>query len=379
MTTIAATQVVEIYLDSPDGVRIALLDQVTSYEYALLVNEPGPFSIRLPYNFDRSMIGVDYIIEIWRGIEGTNLRMDYCGFIRTLEFGDENGLPYTEIGGFSTMELLKRRTARDNGATVNTTLTNEADDLLKAIFTDQFGADSIAARNLTAVAGGVTVQADNAAAPSQTKEFKHKTVYDVMLEIAQTSKEAGTELYFDVVPVIGSITTGNLGFNFETYIGQRGSDRTFDSNNPVYIGPDWENLINGSLTYDYSNEINVVTVLGKGDGPAQETVERTDPTRIATSIWNRREGIKTASNAASGDTAALNAEGDAFLSENKPKLHFTGDIQETQSFRYGYNWFFGDRVTIQYCGMEKDANINKVFVSKGAGPEVITAKMEVDE
>jgi hypothetical protein len=29
--------------------------------------------------------------------------------------------------------------------------------------------------------------------------------------------------------------------------------------------------------------------------------------------------------------------------------------------------------------MEKDANINKVFVSKGAGPEVITAKMDVDE
>jgi hypothetical protein len=379
MTTIAAGQVVEIYLDSPDGVRIALLDQVTSYDYSLLVNEPGPFSIRLPYNFDRSMIGADYIIEIWRGIEGSNLLMDYCGFIRTLVFGDENGVPYTEISGFSTMELLTRRTARDNGATVNTTLTNDADDLLKAIFIDQFGADSIAARNLTAVAGGVTVQSDNAAAPSQTKEFKHKNVLEVMQEIAQASKEAGTELYFDVEPVIDSITTGTLGFIFKTYIGQRGSDRTFDSNNPVYIGPDWENLVNGSLVYDYSNEINVVTVLGKGDGPGQETVERTDPTRIATSIWNRREGIKTASNAASGDTAALNAEGDAFLNENKPKLHFTGDIQETQSFRYVYNWSFGDRVTIQYCGMEKDANVNKVFVSKGAGAEVITARMEVDE
>ena len=379
MTTIAATQVVEFYLDSPDGTRIKLLDVLTSYAYANLGNEPGPFSINLPYNFDRSSIGPDFIIEVWRGIEGESMRIDYCGFIRKIIYGDVGGVPYTKVSGLSTMEILMRRTSEDQAGVVQTTLTDSADDLLKAIFKDQFLADAIAARDLTAVAGGVTVEGDNAAAPSQTKEFNHKNVLEVMQEIAQASKEAGTPLYFDVVPVIGSVTTGLLGFKFETFIGQRGSDRTFDSNNPVYIGPDWENLTNGELIYDYSNEINFVTVLGKGDGPAQETRTRSDPTRMASSIWNRREGIKNATNAAIGDTAALDAEGDAFLSENKPKITFTGDIQETKSFRYGYNWFHGDRVTIQYADFEADASIDKVFVAKESGPEVITAKLEVSE
>jgi hypothetical protein len=229
------------------------------------------------------------------------------------------------------------------------------------------------------VAGGVTIEGDNAAAPSQTKEFKDKNVYDVMLEIAQASKKAGTRLYFDVTPVIDSITTGMLGFKFETFIGQRGSDRTFSGGNPVYIGPDWENLVNGHLIYDYSQEINYVTVLGKGDGDAQDRVSRSDPTRIATSIWNLREGIKNSTNVAAGDTAALNAEGDHYLEENKPKIHFTGDIQETQAFRYAETWYFGDRITIQYAGMEMDANISKVFISKAEGPEVINSRLEVDE
>lgn len=383
MTSLTGSTIVELYLDSPDGVRIKLLDVVTDYSYSNIVNEPGPFSIKLPYNFDRSMIGPDYIVEFWRGIEGNSLVMDYCGFIRTIVFGDKDGIPYTEIGGFSTMELLTRRIAQDNGATVNTTLTNEADDLLKAIFRDQFGSDAITGRNLTNVAGGVTVEYDYAAAPSQTKEFKHKNVLEVMQEIAQASKEAGTNLYFDVVPIIGSITTGVLGLQFRTFIWQRGIDRSADSGrrcgNPVYIGIDWENLTNGELSYDYSEEINYVTVLGKGDGASQEIVERSDVTRIDKTIWNRREGIKSATNAAIGDTAALNAEGDNFLQENKPRISFTGDITETKAFRYGYHYSFGDRVTVQYAGYEADAYINKVFVSKAEGPEVINCKLEVDE
>lgn len=379
MATIAGKQVVEIYLDNQYGVRIGLLEEVLSYSYSLLENEPGPFSIKLPYNFSPARIDQDYIIEIWRGIEGTPTRMDYSGFVRTLEFGDEAGIPYTIISGSSVMEILTRRIALDNGAVVTTTMELEADDMLKAIFKDQFGSDAIAARDLTATAGGVTVQSNLTAAEVVNKEFKYRPILDVMQEIALASKEAGTALYFDVVPITSSTEPGMLGFEFRTFTGQRGTDRTFDSLNPVFIGPDWENLVNGKLIYDYSKVINHVTVLGKGEGNATVTVERSNTGSIGQTIWNRREGMKNSSNTDVAETTALEAEGDAFLQENKSKLSFTGDIQETQYFRYGYNWFHGDRVSIRYLKLERDANISKVFISKDQGPEIITAKMEIDE
>jgi len=378
MTTIASNQTVEIYLDNPTGVRIALLDYLTFYEYALLKNEPGPFRIRLPYNFDRSMIGVDYIIEIVRGIEGTQLFTDFCGFIRKVRYGDVNGLPYTEISGYSTMELLFRRIAKDEGGVVQTLMTGAADDLIKAIAKDQMGSDAAAGRQMTSIGGGFTIEPDTTAGPTITKEFFYKNVLEVAQEIAQASKEAGTNLYFDIVHDF-SDPTGMIGFRLETFIGQRGSDRTFDSANPIYVGPEWENLINGQLDEDSGVEVNLAYVLGKGEGLTREIVPAQNTNRMTASPWNLREGTKNGTSANYGDTAALTAEGNAYLQENKPKIIFTGDIQETSEFRYGYNWFHGDRVTIQYAGMERDANLDKVFVSKGQGPETVTAKLEVDE
>jgi hypothetical protein len=98
------------------------------------------------------------------------------------------------------------------------------------------------------------------------------------------------------------------------------------------------------------------------------------------SIWNRREGAKDARNVDYGDTAALTGEANTYLNENKPKMKFSGDIVETPAFRYGHDWWFGDRVTLVYAGIEKDSLINKVMVSKGEdGQETITARIEFEE
>jgi hypothetical protein len=81
-----------------------------------------------------------------------------------------------------------------------------------------------------------------------------------------------------------------------------------------------------------------------------------------------------------GDIAALTGEAYTYLNENKPKMHFSGDIVETPAFRYGHDWWYGDRVTVVYAGIEKDAFINRVHVSRSEdGQETITAKIEFEE
>jgi hypothetical protein len=171
-----------------------------------------------------------------------------------------------------------------------------------------------------------------------------------------------------------------LAFQIQTFTDQRGNDRTWDSSKPVFIGSEWGNFQNGSAEFDYLEEVNYAYALGQGEGASREVANGSDTTRMGMSIWNRREGAKDARNIEYTDTAALTGEANTYLNENKPKFRFGGDIVETPAFRYKRDWDFGDRVTAIYAGIQRDAMIKKVLVSRDSdGQEIITARLEVEE
>jgi len=365
---------------TPSGVRITCLDYATEFEYALKCNDRAPFRLKLPVRFDRKLIKLDNIIEIWRGHEPGTLRMDYCGLVRAWKFADDAGADYTELYGFSLLDLLRRRVVAYAAGSAQASMTDQADDMIKAIVKDNLTSDAVAARDLTSVGGGLTIQADLADGASITKAFSHKNVLEICQEIAAASAQAGTEVFFDIAPIITSTGTGGLAFQLQTFTGQRGSDRTADSDAPVFVGTSWGNLQNGSLESDYSDEINYAYVLGQGEEAARETAEVTDAGRTGMSIWNRCEGAKDARNVEQGEAAQLAGEGNTYLEENKPRFRFGGDIVETPTFRYGKDFFFGDRVTAAYGGYMVDAMISTVTVSRDAdGNETISARLEVEE
>jgi len=379
-TMILIPAIVEIWMCTPEGARTTCLDYVTESEYALLCNDRAPFRLKLPQRFDRKLIKLDNIIEIWRGFEPGTLRMDYCGLVRAWKFSDDAGSDYTELYGYSLLDLLRRRIVAYKADTAQASMTDQADDMIKAIVKDNLGSDAIAARNLTSVGGGFTIQADLADGASITKAFSHKNVLEICREIAAASAQAGTEVFFDIIPTATNTGTGGLAFQFQTFTGQRGSDRTADSDTPAFVGTSWGNLQNGSLESDYSDEINYGYVLGQGDESSRETAEVTDAVRSGMSIWNRCEGTKDARNTEQGDTAALTGDGNTYLAENMPKFRFGGDIVETPAFRYGRDFFHGDRVTAAYGGYMVDCLISTVTVSRDSeGNEQISAKLEVEE
>ena len=58
---------------------------------------------------------------------------------------------------------------------------------------------------------------------------------------------------------------------------------------------------------------------------------------------------------------------------------FSGNLLDTQQFRYGVDWQFGDRITAQYGGEEFDAMIDAVvFTVDENGQETLEARAEVE-
>lgn len=370
---------VEIYMCDPTGVRIELLDYATQYEYALLANEPGPFLIKMPAEFDRNKIRLDNIIEIWRGHGPGTLKLDYCGFLRGWRYYSEAGIDCTDLYGLSTMELLNRRIVYAAAGDAEAAMTDQADDLIKAVVIDQLGSDAAAGRDLTSVGGGFTVQGNVSDGAAIEANFSYRNVLELCQEAAAASLQSGTPLYFDIVPLVSSSVTGALAFQFRTYTEQRGDNRAWDSGNPLFVGEDWGNLEAGSVDFDATGEYNWCLALGDGEGADRDTAYASYADRVDASIWNLREGTADGRGFVTSIWTSLSYCAGLFLEDHRLKYKFGGDIVETPYFRYGRDWHFGDRVAAVYRDIQVDATIDRVIIrSDDLGQETITASLKVD-
>jgi hypothetical protein len=360
----------EIWLGTDRGVRLALLDTISSLTYLRAVNAVGQFSLTLPANYDiEALIAKDRMIEVWR-----NGVLRLAGFVlKPRYYQNIDGVDLIELSGPDSNDLLNRRIVAYAAGSAQASQTNQADDLCKQVVRENLGASAIAARDWTSL--GFTVAADVALGPSITKGFAWKNTLATLQAIVATAWVAGTRVYFDVVPVPSS---PYMGFEFRTYINQRGADRTYAGGTPTVFGPEWGNLEAPDLTYDYSNEATYVYGGGQGEGPGREIIPVSDATRLGQSVWGRREAFADASNEAS--TAGVTAKANQRLREGAPMTRFTGALKDTDQTRFGLDWDFGDAVVCSYRGRQFDAIVNTVKVSlDGNGQEKIEAKAEVIE
>lgn len=365
----------EVWIDSPLGGRYLLLDNVLKVTYSLVLNSAGYFSLLLPGNFDVNYLHVDNVVEIWRGSENEALKLAFVGFLRRLKwFDDDNGTPYVEVSGMHVSELLKRRIMAYYAEEATTNKTDYADDMMKAMVRENLG--SLATdtdRDLTAY--GFSVAADVSLGPSISKAFAWRNLLDALKDVADSSDEAGTEMFFDVVPSFDS--DGMLLVEFQTFINQRGADRTMDSGDPVFFGEAWGNLTEGEYEEDYSEEISYVYAGGQGVADMRVIQEVEDLIREATSPWNRREAWADARNEAA--TAGVAGKGNAVLADGRPKKRFKARLLDFGQFRYGVHWDFGDRVSCEYRGQWFDAMVRSVVVSVDQkGRESIDVRVDTE-
>ncbi len=367
----------EVWLCDQYGRRLTILDNLIDFEIVKVVNSVSYCSVTLPGNFHetyQTLIGVDYMVEFWRSPAQGAMTLESVFFVREIVYEEDvKGNDIIILSGPDGNDLLDRRIVAYSAGSSQADKTDNADDMMKEIVTENLGSSATDSdRDLTDL--NFTVAGDVSDGPSITKGFAWRNVLKTLTEIVYTSAENGTDLYFDVVPVV--ISSSEIGFDFRTYTNQPGQDRTYDTNNPVVFSKEWGNLANPVLYYDYTNEANYVYGGGQGEGADRTISEQSDTTRIGASVWNRRERFADARNEATANGVANKAE--EVLNESKPFKRFTGTLLDTPQARYGVDWFFGDKVEVSYRGIQFQgiAKALRMKLDK-QGNEILTVKVEV--
>jgi hypothetical protein len=250
--------------------------------------------------------------------------------------------------------------------------TTYADDMIKAIIRENMGSLAKVAtevppttadtsRDLSAY---LTVEADTSKAPSLTKGFANsKTVLDASNDLCDTSANAGTLLFFDIV------ASNAKTFTFKTYTQYRGTDRT---NSAVIFSPNRGNLFNAVISTKNSAEINYVYAKGQGQGSERQYATASDTARIARSMFNRKELVLDSRNPDSG-TSVLQSDANAALYAGKPTVSLEALIKDTPNSVYGVDWNFGDIVKVNVGDYTFNAHIKAVTVKVAEGKEDISA------
>jgi hypothetical protein len=376
LLSVEQTAAYEVWLCTDLGQRLALLDTAW-FEYSLVVNGVGAFTVMIAGDaIPESMLDVDRQVQFWRRPVGSgSLALDQIGFLRKWEYStDDSGITRLKLMGPDVNDLLRRRIVAYAAGTANAAMNTTADNGLKDLFETNYLADATDA-DREIQANGVTVQGNLSDGPTIEKAFSWRSVLQVMQEIALASRTAGNEVFFAVIWT-GIDENDVVQFQFRTWTGQPGKDRTWpDGDNPVVFGLEWGNLISPRLVVDHSDEINYVYAGGQGEGTDRLIVEVSDTTRIARSVWNRREGFKDARSEAT--TNGVTAMGNALLAEMRPRERFSGQIVDTEETPYGRAWHFGDRVSAVYIGRQFDEIIRTVYVSVNeGGREIIKGSLD---
>lgn len=352
-----------IWLARDDGTRIASLDQAVSFEYVRTVNQPGRFTVDLPGDFDLTLLDKDRRVAFWRRPVGGEQRLDFDGLITWIGIADDaHANPIITIAGPSLSGLLERRIVAYAAASAQASKTAEADDLMRAIIRENFGADATdTARSLDASL--FSVQPDLTLGPALTKGFAWRKTSDVLAELADAARQAGTEVFYEFAPI------DDTTLEFRVAIDQPGLDRTAD-----VILRRGQHLANCSVTLDYDSERNVIYAGGQGTEAARVIKSSEDTARSGLSIFARSEDFTNASANALDD--GVQAAADAALIAARPALKISAEILQVPGAIYGLDFFFGDRVTADLFGLQRACLIRSVHVSVSSGKEMVEARLE---
>lgn len=185
-----------------------------------------------------------------------------------------------------------------------------------------------------------------------------------LLDVLQDLSEYGG-VDFDV------IGKGGGRFNFETYVGQLGQDRTTSGLNPatglngagnvpVVFSPEYENFAAGTLSSQRHSSANVIAALGRGEEASRETILAIDTSVIDAGRLNQRELTRNASG--QPNLVALAAYADSVRQQLKAKdsLDFTPLLTNTTV--YGVHFWWTDRVTATFQGITQNKRITQVAI-----------------
>lgn len=347
--------------------RVGIVKGLKNFSLTRHVNQIGTGQIDSSLNaINPRWLSKDYIFVPMKSIDGAQpIPIDQTAWFLT---GYTDSLDTNEVSlqVEDSNSLLRRRIIAYAAASAEASKTGISDNLAKAIVRENMGALATdTARRLDSAY--FTVAADLTLGTSVNIAAAHAYVIDALRDIAKQSEENGVFLAFDVVYTPGA------GFEFRTYIGQRGMDRR-SGVSKVLIGPQYGNIQGGQVSYDWSGEVNASYAGGQGEEDQRLIGLAIDTQRATMTPWARREGFTNAFQ--SKTQASVDAAAKRALRQGQPKGRFVGNFVSTRAVRYGVHVNYGDFVAIDVRGDTFESRFNAVQHTLTNGVYAVTCAIE---
>jgi len=363
----------EIWLTTDAGLRLQSLDIDLWLNATRVVNGIGSFSMGLPRTFDTRLIQPDRMIQVWRAPQGGRLSLWRPYFIRKWRYETVGAQRIITLTGPDANDLLRRRIVAAYAESTQAAKTDFADDMMKEIVTEAI-ADGVAPVPAagTRVWTNFTIQADASAGPTLTRGFSWQKLSRLIVEIANAAREAGTEVFFDIVT--SSVDASSISFEFRTYVGQPGQDRTVTG---MVFDQMRGNLRNPFLEYDHTAEENYIYSGGQGQAAGRNVQQVYSTIRYDMSQWNRCEGFANAQSQTTNN--GVREIGRARLESGRPRRRFGAEAIDTRGTRFGRDWNHGDLVRARYEDEEFDSIVRVTNIGLEPGRETIAARLEYED
>lgn len=366
----------ELWLTDDRGTRRMSLDRALWFQASRQVNRVGHFQMGLWPGFDEQALHVDHMVQVWRQPPGGRMGLWRTYFVRGWRLSHAGGQDQIQIWGPDSNDLLRRRIVAHYAGAAESDYTNEyADDLMKDLVTNATatGATNPAPTLDTRDWDGFRVAADLSAGPQLDKGCAWKPLLTlagggVLGQVAEAAREAGTEVFFDVVPDV--VTGSSITFLFRTYTGQPGRD----VRERVLFCQEDGTLAEPFVEYDYTEEANYVWAGGEGEEDEREIAQVYELDRMEASRWNRCEAFADARDQKTAD--GVEDAGNALLEASRPVIRAGGIPLDTPSTRFGQDWDVGDRVRMRYRRRMFDALVAGVVLSMDDGEETVDARLD---
>lgn len=364
---------------------VEYFEETISVQWSRKINAVGEAKITVPQTKPISAFPRNTRVLIWREKDQSQTLAGQTIWVvrkithnledNTFQFlaKDANTLIGNRIVAYSSHSVFADKTQEEFEwlTKVVPTLPPVSDDMIKQYVSENMGPDAIdTARDLTTT-GLLTIDADQTLGTFVEKTAAWQNLLSTIQDVAKQSKDAGTPIYFDMVP---DPITGT--FAFRTWKDFRGRDRTADSQNPLTFSQELENLSKVQLEFDYTTEFNVFYYVGLGSAGGNDMGNSpyTNDKSLVGDPFGRREFMVSDSEKTNED-GIMDSLARGFLEGATAQVTMKGRALDTPLSQYGVDFDFGDLVSARAGSYEFDCLVEAVAGTYRNGEEKLDIKL----